>query len=80
MTRTAGWWRGLPTVLKASFLLVTLPAWLAIVYLMLAGEADSRRALVAFAVFAVSAIPHLFLDRRAQRDRGGGIDLSGGEG
>ena len=79
MTNTAGWWRGLPTVLKASFVLVTLPAWLAIVYLMLAGEADSPLAFAAFAVFALSAVPHIVLDRRVSQDRGSGIDLFGGE-
>ena len=76
---TAEWWFGLPMVLKISFLLVTLPAWMTIIFFVLAGEADSARALLAFAVFALSAIPHIVLDRRRSRDGRGGSYLSDGE-
>ena len=72
---TAEWWFGLPMVLKISFLLVTLPAWMTIIYLVIAGEADSGRAIMAFAVFAVSGIPHIVLDRRRSHDGGGGSNL-----
>ena len=70
---TSEWWVGLPALLKAFVLTTTLPAWLAIVYFIAAGEADSAKAFGAFAVFAVSAIPHFFIDRRSfgkQSDNG----------
>ena len=71
--RTGEWWVGLPALLKVLFLTTTLPAWLAIVYFIAAGEGDSAKAFGAFAVFAVSAIPHFYFDRRnfgKQRDNG----------
>lgn len=55
------WWRGLPTWGRLSFALVAFPAWLVIVYCVLAGKNDSALAYGAFAIFAAVTVLHIIL-------------------
>lgn len=78
-TSLKSWWRPLPVWLKAVTLIVGFPAWLFIVYCVLAGQADSIAALVAFLIFAAVAILHIIFDRRYRRGdhERSGLDVSG---
>jgi hypothetical protein len=75
------WWQPLPRWLKAVTVLVAYPSWLFIAYCVLTGQAKSASALYAFSAFAIVAMLHITFDnrnRRGNRERHGGVDLSDG--
>jgi hypothetical protein len=61
---TREWWASLPTWLRLIYALVTIPAWLFIMYCVFTGQDKSTGALIAFGIAAASAVPFLIHERR----------------
>lgn len=74
------WWRGLPTWGRLSFALVAFPAWLVIVYCVLAGKNDSALAYGAFAIFAAVTVLHISLipQEPARKTKERGLQIGDG--
>ena len=73
------WWRPLPLWLQGVAILVAFPAWLFIVFCILAGDAKGTAALVASGAFAATALLHIAFDdrnRRGGQERLDAADLS----